>query len=121
MKTSQDPRHQKRTRIIQELFAWGYQQEKKPSEAVSRIIENLPKIDAEIAEAAPEWPKEQINRIDLSILRLAVFELIIDKDIPFKVVVDEAVELAKEFGSETSPAFVNGVLGKIVSNHKLDI
>lgn len=120
MKTSQDPRHKKRIRAVQDLFAWGFRENQKPPEEIGQVIKNLEKIDAEIAASAPEWPKDQINRIDLSILRLAVFELIIDKGTPFRVVVDEAVELAKEFGTETSPGFINGVLGNIVTNNKLD-
>lgn len=121
MKTSQDPRHQKRVHIIKDLFAWGFQQETKPPTKIYKITENLSAIDEEISKAAPERPKDQINRIDLAILRLAVFELIIDKDAPFKVVVDEAVELAKEFGSEASPGFINGVLGNIVAINHLEV
>ena len=66
-----------------------------------------------IAEAAPQWPTEKLNKIDLAILRLATHELQ-DTKTPPKVVIDEAVELAKEFGSESSPSFVNGVLGTIL-------
>lgn len=120
MKTTQDPRHQKRARTVQDLFSWEFQQSKKPNENIAPIVEKLPTIDEEIEKAAKQWPKDQINRIDLAILRLAIFELIIEKDIPFKVVVDEAVELAKEFGTESSPNFVNGVLGQVITANKIN-
>lgn len=71
------------------------------------------KIDGLIGPAAPEWPVEQIARIDKTILRLAIYELIIKRDVPPKVVINEAVELAKAFGGENSSKFVNGVLGTI--------
>lgn len=121
MKTPQDPRHLKRIQVIRELFAWDFQHKTKPkTELALEIIRNLPEIDQEITQAAPEWPLKQINRIDLSILRLVIFELIIKKGVPFKVVADEAVELAKEFGGESSPEFVNGVLGHMISAHGLE-
>lgn len=114
MKTPFDPRHQKRQEAVQTLFTWGFQEKPTKNELAKTIIANLEKLDKLIIEAAPQWPLEQINRIDLAILRLAVYELEIIQKEPLKVIIDEAVELAKEFGSESSPAFVNGVLGKIV-------
>lgn len=81
--------------------------------AAEEIVKNFDKIDKEILISAPEWPLERINKIDLSILRLAVYELTIQKNEPPKVIIDEAVELAKEFGSESSGPFINGVLGDI--------
>ena len=72
-----------------------------------------------IAKAAPAWPIEKINKIDLSILRLAAYELTLDNQAPPKVVVDEAIELAKKFGSESSPGFVNGVLGKLIIDNNI--
>jgi len=77
------------------------------------IFKNLAKIDQLISENAPEWPLEQIARIDRSILRIGTFELCFSKEIPTKVAIDEAVELAKAFGGENSSKFVNGVLGSI--------
>ena len=68
----------------------------------------------QITKAAPEYPIAKINRVDLAILRLAVYELLVEKREPPKVIIDEAVELAKEYGGETSPAFVNGALGKLI-------
>lgn len=121
MKTPRDPRHLKRAKAIQELFAWDFSKESEPKNEMARqTLKNLVKIDEEIKKSAPEWPINQINHVDLAILRLAIFELIIKKDEPFKVVVDEAVELAKGFGSESSPSFINGVLGKVISEHELD-
>ncbi|MCL5783872.1 MAG: transcription antitermination factor NusB [Patescibacteria group bacterium] len=121
MKTPYDPRHRRRIRVIQDLFVWGFQPESQSNrEETRQVIKNVPIIDKEIKKAAPDRPIEQINRIDLAILRLAIFELIIKKGLPFKVIVDEAIELAKEFGAESSPAFINGVLGNIISTHNLE-
>ncbi len=69
--------------------------------------------DAMIAPAAPEWPIDQIAKMDLTILRLAIYELMIKREVPPKVVINEAVELAKSFGGENSSRFINGVLGTI--------
>ena len=77
------------------------------------IIKNIKEIDKVIEECAPEWPIEQIAVIDKTILRLSVFELTHEKNIPPKVVINEAVELAKSYGSESSSKFVNGVLGTL--------
>lgn len=120
MKTANDPRHKKRARIIKELFAWDFQKgiQVKILES-NQIIKHLDKIDNEIAKAAPEWPISQINKLDLAILRLSIFELIIVKEAPYKTIIDEAVELGKEYGNESSPGFINGVLGKIIKDHKL--
>jgi len=62
--------------------------------------------------SSPAWPIDKLNKIDLAILRLSIYELLIG-NIPPKVIIDEAVEIAKEYGSESSPSFVNGVLGTI--------
>lgn len=70
-------------------------------------------IEKMIEEAAPEWPIDQISLIDKNILKIAIFELMYSKDVPPKVVINEAVELAKQFGSENSSKFVNGVMGTI--------
>lgn len=115
MKTPFDPRHQKRRETIQALFTWSFQGKKLDDELASQVINDLPKLDQLIGQAAPQWPLEQINRIDLAILRLAVYELVVAAKEPVKVVIDEAIELAKEFGSESSPSFINGVLGNIVN------
>ena len=80
---------------------------------LKKIQKAAPKIDAEITKHAPERPLAEINKVDLAIMRLIIFESQAEKT-PKKVLVDEAVELAKEYGSETSAKFVNGVLGKIL-------
>lgn len=71
-------------------------------------------IDNKIKIAAPEFPIDKINKVDLAILRLAIYELLIDKSQPPKVIIDEAIELAKEYGGESSPGFINGALGKAI-------
>lgn len=114
MKTKSDPRHQKRREIISSLFSISFQKDQPFSPETAAIINSFSAVDQEILTSAPEWPLERINKIDLAILRLAVFELIIQKTEPPKVIIDEAVELGKEFGSENSAAFVNGVLGNIL-------
>ncbi len=71
-------------------------------------------IDPYIAEAAPAFPIPQLAAIDRSVLRLAVYELLFERDVPFRVVINEAVEIAKRFGGPSSGRFTNGVLGTIV-------
>ena len=77
------------------------------------IEENQDKIDGILKPAAPEWPIAQINLVDLVILRLGIYELLFRDDVPPKVAINEAVELAKAFGGENSSRFVNGVLGTV--------
>lgn len=113
MKTAADPRHKRRGEIIQHLFAASFKN--NPDKSVKVIWQHLDKIDPLILQAAPEWPLEKLNRVDLAILRLAVYELVVDKREPVKVIIDEAIELAKEYGGSSSPNFINGVLGHIVS------
>ena len=112
MKSATDPRHQQRRKLVKELFASTFAPQGVSPET-QKIIASQKKIDKEIGLAAPAWSIDKINKIDLAILRLAVFELD-QKEVPPKVTVDEAVELAKEFGSETSAPFINGVLGTIL-------
>lgn len=80
---------------------------------VKPILEKLDEIDQLLQQFAPERPLADINKVDLAILRLIMFESI-DKQTPKKVLINEAVELAKEFGSDSSPKFVNGVLGRLL-------
>jgi len=82
-------------------------------ELVSGVIQNKEKIDHHIQSFAPAWPVEQISVVDRNILRLAIFEILLDNKVPVKAAINEAVELAKTFGSDNSPKFVNGVLGSI--------
>jgi len=115
MKTSQDPRHQHRIDLMQKLFANSFQNSPQDAD-IQSILLHREQIDQQIVEAAPEWPLEKIARIDLAVLRLAIYELIIEVKEPQKVVIDEAVELAKTFGNPNSPAFVNGALGTIIKH-----
>ncbi len=112
MKTSRDPRHQTRRIIVKQLFAESFTSQSKSSKTVKEVLKNKSSIDKKIAKAAPAWAIDKLNKIDLAILRLAVYELGMKKAPP-KVIIDEAVELAKEFGGENSPSFINGVLGTI--------
>lgn len=114
MKTRRDPRHKRRRILIKALFSQSFSLQKTKDPGVGNILKNLPKIDSIITEIAPEFPTDKINKTDLAILRLAVYELSIEKKEPPKVVVDEAVELGKEYGGDTSPAFINGALGNLV-------
>jgi N utilization substance protein B len=82
-------------------------------ELVSGVIQNKEKIDQHIKNFAPAWPVEQIPIVDRNILRLAIFEILLDNNVPVKVAINEAVELAKKFGSDSSSRFVNGVLGSV--------
>ncbi len=82
-------------------------------ELVSKVIQNKGKIDRHIQRFATAWPIEQIPIIDRNILRLAIFEILFDNNVSIKVAINEAVELAKKFGSDNSPKFVNGVLGSV--------
>lgn len=80
---------------------------------VDGVIANQEAIDGLITQFAPEWPLEQITMIDRNVLRIGIYEMRYDKDIPEKVAINEAIELAKTFGGESSGKFVNGVLGTI--------
>lgn len=75
-------------------------------------------LDQLIAEHAPEWPLKQVAIIDRNILRIALWEFAVSDDTPMKVAINEAVELAKTYGSDSSPRFVNGVLGSLASRHE---
>ena len=112
MKTATDPRHQRRRDTVKFLFADGFVPQRNPSELVTNIKKQTKKINKIIVDSAPTWPIDKINKIDLAILHLSIYELLNDNTPP-KVIIDEAVELAKEFGSESSPSFVNGVLGTV--------
>lgn len=142
MKQKLDPRHQARITSLQALFEWSYNstdvekivnrdtrdyvQIDTPKEERAKVdrslaifiskgvTDNLDTIDKIIETSATEWPISQIAKVDLEILRIAIFELYIAQNVPPKVAIDEAVELAKEFGGENSSKFVNGVLGTVV-------
>ena len=84
-------------------------------ELVNGVLKNKEEIDKHIQRFAPAWPIEQLPAVDRNILRLAIFEILLDNRVPVKVAINEAVELAKTFGSDNSPKFVNGVLGSVSS------
>lgn len=129
-------RHLSRTIAMQSLYEWDF----RPKIDVATIVErNIAEyhtkvdedyvnktvagailhhdtIDEKLIEAAPEWPIEQVAGIDKSILRLAIYEILYNNEMPPKVAINEAVELAKAYGGENSSKFVNGVLGTIYRN-----
>lgn len=140
MKKKQDSRHEARKVAMQALFEWSFnstdieeiakrdlelhngEDEPKPVETDSELVlflvkgitDNLDQIDKIVTDCAPEWPIEQIAKVDLEILRISIFELYIARSVPPKVAIDEAVELGKQFGGENSSKFINGVLGTVV-------
>lgn len=115
---STDARHQKRVALMQAVFAYGFnenQAEIDPeiADQVAEIMAEVPEIDAQLQAAAPERPLAEINKIDLATLRVIMFESR-HKKTPKKVLLNEAVEIAKTFGTDSSPKFVNAVLGTIL-------
>lgn len=114
MKASFDPRHQNRIKLFKKLFTVSFPGKNHYPSSIKDIGNNLKAIDKLIVKLAPEWPINKLNKIDLAILRLAIYELEFKKEAPQKVIVDEAVELAKKFGTDKTPKFVNGVLGSMI-------
>ena len=129
-------RHLARSIAMQALFEWDFRGQ--PADALPNIIErdlqefgpgldetefakkiikdvreNMPEIDKLISQYAPQWPIAQITIIDRNILRIGIYELKYDTGVPPKVAINEAIELAKNFGGPSSGKFVNGVLGAI--------
>ena len=82
---------------------------------VQGVQANRPAIDRILAEVAPQWPLSEVAAIDRNILRIAIYEVLFDNETPVRAAVNEAVELAKTFGSESSARFVNGVLGTVAA------
>lgn len=80
---------------------------------IEGVLRHQDEMDALIAHYAPEWPLDQMAVIDRNILRMAIFEFLIDQETPVKVAINEAVELAKIYGSDSAPRFINGVLGTL--------
>lgn len=115
MKTKNDPRHRHRIRTIKELFAYSFNPQTIYDESAQAVITHIEELDGKIAESAPQWPIDKISKIDLAILRTTSYELLIEKKEPPKVIIDEAVEIAKEFGTDASPKFINGVLGTLLA------
>ena len=109
--------HQVGTVLSERLESDSYREETRTltTRLVSGVLEHRDQLDALIRRYAPEWPLDQIAILDRNILRIAIFELIIDDTIPVKVAINEAVELAKTFGAESTPRFINGVLGTLAA------
>ncbi len=128
-------RHLARTIVLQSLYEWDFNQRQKEPTAIlkfnwkefapefedgnfstnliSGVVTHLDEIDKLITKYAPQWPLEQITTVDRNVLRMGIYELKYDQEIPPKVAINEAIELAKTFGGESSGKFVNGVLGSI--------
>jgi N utilization substance protein B len=111
----------------EEALAHLRAEETLPQEALSfseklvkGVLQNKPKIDALIKKFAPAFPPEQMSVIDRNILRLAIFEILFNDKTPLKVAINEAIELAKEFGSDSSPRLINGVLGSITTERGVE-
>ena len=104
----------------EKLFFEDYELNMKPedetyiSEKINKILEKLDEIDGMINQEAKGWTTERMGKIELTILRLAIYEIKFDEDVPAGVAINEAVEIAKKFGQEESAGFVNGVLAKFV-------
>jgi len=88
---------------------------------IEGVIKEKDSLDNIVDESAPEWPVDQISLTDKTILRIAIFELLHLVDVPPRVSINEAVELSKEFGGESSSKFVNGVLGTVYKKYEQDI
>ena len=85
------------------------------SQVVNGVIQNKETLDETIKKYLKEWTMDRINKTDLAILRVSIYEILYREDIPYKVSVNEAVELAKLFSDDTSPSFINGVLARVVN------
>ena len=88
---------------------------KELTERFAQVLAHLEEIDAILSEASVGWKLKRMNKVDLSLLRVAVFEMRFDERVPEKVAINESVELAKQFGGDDSPAFINGVLAKLAT------
>jgi N utilization substance protein B len=113
-----DARHQRRIEAVETIFAYSFKHQSfvppHKSELYEGIVVHLKEIDDLIVKHAPKFPIDRISKIDLAILRLAIYELEIKPLEPKKVIINEAIELAKEMGGEKSSLFINGVLGKLI-------
>lgn len=96
-------------------FGPGLENQSFVWQLIKGVIESLPQIDKVIEKAAPEWPVDQITIVDRNVLRLGLYELLYanKEEVPPKVAINEAIELAKNFGGESSGKFINGVLGTV--------
>ena len=116
-----DKRHERRLKIVQNLYAWETNKnipyfpnrEEKVLEKTEKIKSKIKEIDEYIKKYATKLPFDKIAKVDLSILRLGIYELLYDDSVPDKVAIDEAINLAKELGSARSYAFVNAIMEKV--------
>ncbi len=130
-------RHLARTIVLQSLYEWDFYHHESDLPAIIErntkdygpgidepdfvwriakgVIEHLPEIDAIIRRVAPEWPLEQVAIIDRNVLRIGLSELLYAdrNEVPPKVAINEAIEIAKNYGGQNSPKFINGVLGTV--------
>lgn len=132
-------RHLARTLALQTLFQWDFngqdntaipeylqfnKQEFAPEfddagfsdNLVAGVIDNVNDIDERIVKYAPDWPLDKITNVDRNILRMGIYELMLDEEVPSKVAINESIELAKKYGGDSSGKFVNGVLGAIYND-----
>lgn len=127
MKTAYDPRHLSRIKAFEYLYSYYFNKEKIEQavktpqkqlsiDIISGVIQNKDQIDAILNKTAPQWTVENMKLVDLTILRIGVLEGFIIKSIPPNVSIDESIELAKRYGDENSPSFVNGVLGAMIKH-----
>ena len=134
-------RHLSRMIAMQSLYEWqfrhsddleqitqrniGEYSDKCEAEFTDHLVKgvsvNLSEIEKEISKSSEEWPIDQISLIDKIILQIAIFELLHSQETPAKVIINEAVELSKQFGGENSSRFVNGVLGSVYKMHEKDL
>jgi transcription antitermination factor NusB len=110
MKTAQDPRHLRRITAFKSLFARNFTSQEHFNQLSQKVEKHQKKIDEIVTKSATEWPLDQINKTDIAILRLAIYELMYQKTTPTKVIIDEAIEIAKKYGSNSSGSFINGAL-----------
>src|SRR5258708_12155872 len=104
MKNPLDPRHKKRQQLVEELFMIDFHKQ-KVSPIAQKIFSKRSKVDEYVKKAAPEFPIDKINRVDLAILRLAIYELTIEKKEPAKVIINKTVHLPNNTDSNTIPNF----------------
>lgn len=93
--------------------AWDVEDGAYISKKCTDIVEHLSEIDAAVNEVSEGWRTSRMGKVDLTLIRLAVYEMKYDEDVPVGVAINEAVELAKKYGTDDSPSFVNGILGKL--------
>lgn len=133
-------RHLARTIVLQSLYQWDFNKQEESLleifkqnladfapefddgdfalKLIQGVEKNIAKINSAITKYAPQWPLEQITTVDRNVLRMGIYELKYDDNIPPKVAINEAIELAKTFGGESSGKFVNGVLGSIFKENE---